>query len=246
MKLNELTAHEFINLVKEKKTNPQEIYQSVHDHILKTDKTIKAYVRLNTQKPSPAAHEDYSLSVPIAIKDNICIHGQETTCCSKILEGFRPPYNATVIEKLRKTGAIFLGQTNMDEFAFGSSTENSSFGPTANPWNTDCVPGGSSGGSAAAVAAHETIWALGSDTGGSIRQPAAFCGVVGVKPTYGRVSRYGVVAMASSLDSPGPITKRVEDAALILQILAGKDEMDATTSPKHVDDYLKGLKNKIV
>jgi len=245
MKLNELSAHSLVDLLKSKKTTPQEVLQSLHAHIVQTDKSIKAYVRLNSEKPESTLSENQTCPVPIAIKDNICIAGHETTCCSKILEGFRPPYDATVIEKLRKTGAIFLGQTNMDEFAFGSSTENSCYGSTSNPWDKDCVPGGSSGGSAAAVAAHETIWALGSDTGGSIRQPAAFCGVVGVKPTYGRVSRYGLIAFASSLDQIGPIAKDVEDAALLLKIIAGYDEKDSTSVDVPVPDYPKDMRQEV-
>ncbi len=237
MNLNELTAHELTDLLKEKKTSPEAVHSSVLDAINAFDKSVKAYVRVNN-KPSLAGN---NLSIPIAIKDNICINGIETTCCSKILKGFHPPYDAAVIERLRHSGASFIGQTNMDEFAFGSSTENSCHGPSRNPWDINCVPGGSSGGSAAAVAAHETIWALGSDTGGSIRQPAAFCGVVGVKPTYGRVSRYGLIAFASSLDQIGPITKDVTDAALLLKIIAGYDGKDSTSADVPVPDYTRSL-----
>ena len=233
MELFCLTGYELQEKINKKEISSQDILSSLNKRIADTEKKVKAYTRLFDSSPS--------CGLPIALKDNICIKGRLTTCASHILDGFKPPYNATVVDKLIKAGFIINGQTNMDEFAFGSSCENSYFFPTHNPWNLDCVPGGSSGGSAAAVASDEAIWALGSDTGGSIRQPASFCGVVGLKPTYGRVSRYGLIAFASSLDQIGPITKDVRDASILLNILAGGDSYDSTCVNLPVPDYSKSL-----
>lgn len=245
MRLNELTAHKLLVLLKDKKTTPKDICTAVLNQIKKVNDQIKAIVRVDENVAVPETISDGQIPLPVAIKDNMCIKGKETTCCSKILCGFVPPYDATVVTRLKDAGLIPFGQANMDEFAFGSSTENSCYGPTHNPWDLDCVPGGSSGGSTAAVAAREAIWALGSDTGGSIRQPASFCGVVGVKPTYGRVSRYGLIAFASSLDQIGPITQDVADAALLLKIIAGYDEMDSTSVDTPVPDYSKALQKDV-
>lgn len=236
MELFRLTAHELIDKLKKDEVSPLEIVSSLKKRINEVDSKVKAYVRVDRSAPQEAC------GVPVTIKDNICTEGYNTECCSKILEGFNPPYDATVIKKIKEAGYSYLGQkANMDEFAFGSSTENSFFGPTHNPWNLDCVPGGSSGGCAAAVASDEAIWALGSDTGGSIRQPASFCGVVGLKPTYGRVSRYGLIAFASSLDQIGPLTKDVRDSALLMNIISGYDPDDSTSVNTSVPDYSKAL-----
>jgi aspartyl-tRNA(Asn)/glutamyl-tRNA(Gln) amidotransferase subunit A len=228
-----------------------ELIQSLSKRIRNLDSKVKAYINFDPKKVIflKDGEKGALFGVPISIKDNIVIENWETTCASKILNGFIPPYDATVIRKLREAGAVIFGKCNMDEFAFGSSCETSFFGPTRNPWNLDYVPGGSSGGSAAAVASDLAICALGTDTGGSIRQPASFCGVVGLKPTYGRVSRYGLVAFGSSLDQIGPITKTVEDCAILMNVMAGHDERDSTSANVPVPDYtsflgksLKGLR----
>ncbi|MFA5062541.1 MAG: Asp-tRNA(Asn)/Glu-tRNA(Gln) amidotransferase subunit GatA [Candidatus Omnitrophota bacterium] len=237
-----LTAHELLEKIKNGEIASEQIFSDLSKRIEGVDSKVKAYVR--TSDSQPLVHNSNFRGIPVSIKDNICTEGCNTECCSKILVGFNPPYSATVINKIIESGNSFMGlKCNMDEFAFGSSTENSCFGPTHNPWNLECVPGGSSGGSAAAVAADEAIWALGSDTGGSIRQPASFCGVVGLKPTYGRVSRFGLIAFASSLDQIGPLTKDVRDSALLMNIISGYDPNDSTSINTPVPDYTKDLIN---
>jgi len=244
MELYRLTIHELLAKLQKKETTPDEVLSSLRARIKKTGPQIKAYARpeIDGIKPAPVDPSGALAGIPVALKDNICTKGMRTECCSRILAGFIPPYDATVVRKLNASGAFIFGaKTNMDEFAFGSSTENSCFGPTHNPWNLECVPGGSSGGSAAAVAGDQAIAALGSDTGGSIRQPASFCGVVGLKPTYGRVSRYGLIAFASSLDQIGTLTKDTEDAALLLNVISGYDPMDPTSVKDTVPDYTSAL-----
>lgn len=235
MNLNKLTIHELRKKLDSGEISSKDI---VGDIVSAGDK-LHAYIEFKVQN---TAHGEGVLSgIPITIKDNICIEGVQTTCASHILEGFVAPYSATVIKRLLDNGAILIPRANMDEFAMGSSTENSYFGVTRNPYDPERVPGGSSGGSATAVASHCAIAALGSDTGGSIRQPAALCGVVGLKPTYGRVSRYGLIAFASSLDQIGPITKDVTDCAILLSVISGHDPMDSTSADIPVPDYTKVL-----
>ena len=251
MELYQLTIHELRKLLDQGETSATEVTESIYERIRKLEPRISAYLSLPEEMAMEEARSwdkrgfgDTTkplAGVPLAVKDLICTKGIRTTCGSNILANFVPPYDSTVALKLKDAGGILLGKTNMDEFAMGSSNENSAFGPTRNPWNLDRIPGGSSGGSAAAVAADECIAAVGSDTGGSIRQPASHCGVVGFKPTYGRVSRYGLVAFASSLDQIGPITKDVTDAALLLSIIAGYDQRDSTSVPKEVPDYKQNL-----
>ena len=252
MKLFEQPAHVLHDMLVNNEITSLELTEAILSRIDEVEGDVKAYLTLTRDEAIAQAKAvdekiargekiSFLEGIPGAIKDNICTKGVKTTCASKILQNFVPPYSATVVNKLNAENAVILGKTNLDEFAMGGSTENSAYFPTRNPWNTECVPGGSSGGSAAAVAAGTAVWAIGSDTGGSIRQPASFCGVVGMKPTYGRVSRYGLVAYASSLDQIGPITKDVTDCAHILNIITGHDDMDSTCVNEAVPDYTKAL-----
>ena len=257
MKILECMGYELIEKIKQKELKIEELIQFFYNRIEETDLFLHSFVHLSKDKALKKAKrldkelkEGKSIGklygLPIAVKDLICIKDNSTTCCSKILKGYYPPYNATVIERLvEREGAIHIGNTNMDEFAMGSSTENSCYGPTYNPWDLTRVPGGSSGGSGASIASGQTIFALGSDTGGSIRSPASCCGIVGLKPTYGRVSRYGLVAFANSLDQIGPMTRCVRDSALMLEIMAGKDPFDSTSVDIEADDYAGELNKSI-
>ena len=244
MELTDLTVHELMEKVKNKEITIEEITKAYADRINEKEPEVNAFVSTRLDE-AIAESKNPEAGIPIGIKDNICTKGIKTTCSSKMLENFVSPYDATVITKIKENNMPILGKLNMDEFAMGSSTENSAFKITRNPWNLNKVPGGSSGGSAAAVAANLVPWALGSDTGGSIREPASFCGIVGLKPTYGLVSRSGLVAFASSLDQIGPMTKDVEDSALLLNIIAGHDENDSTSVKREKIDYTKNLKNSI-
>ena len=256
MDITELTVHELQEKLKNKELTIKEIAEAYINRINEKEKDVQAFVTELTDEAKKSAEEIQSklengeitgefAGIPIGIKDNICTKGIKTTCSSRMLENFVSPYDATVMEKINNENMIDLGKLNMDEFAMGGSTEYSYFHPTRNPWNLNKVPGGSSGGSAAAVASNMVPWALGSDTGGSIREPASFCGVVGLKPTYGLVSRYGLVAFASSLDQIGPITKDVQDAAMLLNIIAGHDKKDTTSTDRPKVDYTKALKNDV-
>ena len=242
--LRELTLTTALEQLKKKKFSVPELYKEL-DESIADQKTLNVFLTLNKDVESDAkkAADSPLAGLPIAVKDNVCTDGLRTTASSTVLDNFIPQYDATVIQKLKNAGGVVLGKTNLDAWAHGSSTETSQYGRTLNPRNQAHLPGGSSGGSAAAVAADLCIASLGTETAGSIRQPAAWCGVVGLKPTYGRVSRYGIVSMASSTDSPGPIGKTVEDCAQLLNILAGQDRNDATTSPQTTEDYTQALVN---
>jgi len=251
--IHELSIFDLHEELRAKRLGAEEIARACLERIEKTDPTLRCFLNLEPDRLlAQAAGLDADLAggatkpglltgIPIAVKDNMVAVDSPTTCASKILENYRSPYDATVVARLKSAGALLLGKTNCDEFAMGSSTENSAYFPTRNPWDTNRVPGGSSGGSAAAVAAYQAPGALGSDTGGSIRQPAAFCGVVGLKPTYGRVSRYGLVAFASSLDQIGPLARNTRDVAILLGAIAGHDPVDSTSADEPVDDYLSEL-----
>jgi aspartyl-tRNA(Asn)/glutamyl-tRNA(Gln) amidotransferase subunit A len=246
------TAREIRDAVAAGAVSAVEVCQASLDRINATDERLNAFLTvaaeraLNRAKSIDETRNRGALAgVPVAIKDNICTRGLRTTAASRMLGNFVPPYDATVIDRLERAGAVIVGKTNCDEFAMGSSTENSAFGPSRNPWDPERIPGGSSGGSAVAVAAGMTSIALGSDTGGSIRQPASLCGIVGLKPTYGRVSRYGLIAFASSLDCIGPLTRTAYDAALTLSVMAGPDPRDSTASQQTVSDYVAALSGDI-
>lgn len=256
MELYNLTLSEISNKIKNKEVTINEVLDSVYSRIADKENIVNAYITLTKEYSYKKAEilqqkldngQDIGIlgGVPIAIKDNICTNGIKTTCASRMLEEFEPMYSATVVEKLEEAGAIIIGKTNMDEFAMGSSTESSYMKKTTNPWDVKKVPGGSSGGSATSVSADMAYASLGSDTGGSIRQPASYCSTVGLKPTYGLVSRYGLVAFASSLDQIGPFTKTVEDAAIMLTVIAGHDNMDTTSADFEKVDYTKSLINNI-
>lgn len=255
MKLNTLTIEQARDGLQKKEFTSAELTKACLTRIEETEPKINALVTQTAEfalAQAKKADEQLAagvdlpfLGIPIVIKDNFSTKGIRTTASSKVLDNYIPPFNATVVQRLYDAGAVMLGKANLDAWAHGSSTETSDYGSTQNPWNTDFLPGGSSGGSTASVSADQAIAAIGSETAGSIRQPAAWCGVVGLKPTYGRVSRYGVIAMGSSLDSPGPITKTVKDSAIILSVLAGKDPKDATSSPKKTDDYISACKEKV-
>ena len=252
MGLLELTALELGKQIKEKKVSVKEAVEASFSRIRESEETVHAFITLEEEKALKNAEEVQAridagvlsgplAGVPMAVKDNICTEGMKTTCGSRILYNFVPAYSAQAVTNLKKAGAVIVGKTNMDEFAMGSTTETSWFGPTANPWNKKHVPGGSSGGSCAAVASGEVFYALGSDTGGSIRQPSSFCGVAGIKPTYGTVSRYGLIAYGSSLDQIGPVARDTADCAAVLEILASHDKKDSTSVPRKDYNFTEAL-----
>ena len=254
--LADLTLTEAARRLRERDFSSVELLEAVHRRAAMTEANLHAYLTLDRDgaaRSAVAADAAFKKGtdlgplqgVPVALKDNMVTRGLETTCSSKILSGYEPPYDGTAVSRLREGGAVIMGKTNLDEFAMGSSTENSAYGPTRNPWDPDRVPGGSSGGSAAAVAAGSAMVAYGSDTGGSIRQPAALCGIVGLKPTYGLVSRYGLIAFASSLDQIGPLTRSVEDSVAALEVVGGHDPADSTSYPGPVPDYRSGLESGV-
>ena len=256
MSLFSLTLHEASEKLRKREISSQELTEAVFQRVAKTDGIIRSYITLCRDAAIAQAKEADErlklgpsasplLGIPVALKDNLLTQGLRTTCASRILDNFIPPYDATAVAKLRSAGAVITGKTNLDEFAMGSSAENSAFSSTRNPWDLERVPGGSSGGSAASVAADQCIAALGTDTGGSIRQPAAFCGISGLKPTYGLVSRYGVIAFASSMDQVGPMTKDVRDCALLLEAISGHDPADSTSVNCSVPSYSKWLTGDI-
>lgn len=255
MDLNKLSLKQALDGLKNREFSAEEITRDCLERIKSLEPALNAFVTILEEEALKSAKEADDrirnrsglplLGVPFVIKDNFCTLGIRTTASSRVLDNFVPPYDATVVSKLKDAGMVLLGKTNMDAWAHGSSTETSDYGSTKNPWDLGYLPGGSSGGSAASVIADETIGAIGSETAGSIRQPASWCGIVGLKPTYGRVSRYGLIAMGSSLDSPGPLSKTVEDSALVLQVLAGQDQFDATSSPVKADNYTKDLSKNI-
>lgn len=251
MSLYKLTIHELQEMLAKREVSAVEVTRDVLGRIEEVEDKVKAYITYDPESALQQAEEaDKKLQqgtggtlcgIPISIKDVLCTEGVRTTCGSRILENFIPPYDATSIAKLKQAGGVLMGKVSMDEFAMGSTSENCAFGPPKNPWNTDYICGGSSGGSAASVAADECIASLGTDTGGSIRQPASHCGVVGLKPTYGRVSRYGLVAFASSLDQVGPLTKDVTDCALMMNVISGYDPKDSTSVSQEVPDFCNSL-----
>ncbi len=246
-----ISVVEYIDQIKNGNLTVEEFISNTLEHIKKTDKKLHAFLSINEQSIEQAKKIDKKLKLhekvgscfgmPISIKDNICVKGTKTTCASKVLENFIAPYDATVISKLKSEDAIIIGKVNLDEFAMGLTTEFSAFGPSRNPWNTDYVPGGSSGGSAVSVSAHQCIASLGSDTGGSVRNPASFCSIVGFKPTYGLISRYGLISYSNSIEQIGPMTKTVKDTAFLLNIIAGRDSFDNTTIDNKGEDYLSDI-----